>query len=801
MNTAPRVLPEDRVLSVPLRTEVIGLDRRTFLAVWSGDDGRVVRPKRAPGFWTPNPDGTVAEVAEKRRLSDTTAPASTWYRLEFETVKEATQYAKGLRKEGFGSYVGDDDRWATRILVEDPDWFRQYPMTRPLRFAFVDIEQFTEGTGAFPKPDAPMVSMSVGEGAGRAPVVWLAPPDANGKPDDRVLVENWRTFLRLYDPDIIVVFNASYDMPRLALRCAVHGFPFTEWGRTLPNGERMYSYEYRPTGARQNDRSIYVGGRIVWDLRKNANATADYNLAGVKDERLKTIAEFLDLPVIKEDTGNTAAVWREDPARLARYNANDVVLMEHLARRYLPDRVAIAEFYGAPLDMVLDAPGGWGGTIASARTLFQQGIVSDGSNRSRHKQYLRFLPKADEEDEDEVVQFEGAHVALYKKGLSRPLWKADFASLYPNVMVATRCGPDNTRIVGTLPLDKEPALRAETKRLAIGEPGAGQWEFVRHIFVPDEKYAHTWVIEVRGESVFTPILKARMKERLAAKSAKDETRANILKTLLNAMFGVHGALNNRYGVLPIAILCTGVSRSLIRAVEDSVGDAKVETDTDGVYLAGKVSGALLTRRANKIATSLGFEPVFKVEVEEYEAGYFHEAKTYLLLTKTGKVKRQGVAMKGKALPAAFDRVMGEVGLLVLRGERDSALAKAKTFLDLSVFDRRDFIQRARLNQPIEAYVAETKEVKIARAYERLYGVEPTVGTSYEYVKTKGGSREPPTPEALANLDVHYYTESAVLRALERLGFTRDELGMTARVETLKAQSKRPRGESSLANWM
>lgn len=795
MPAAPPVLPSDRILAVPLRTEVIGIDRRTFLAVWSGDKGVVVEPARKPGFWTPSPDGRVAEWAMKRRLSDVTAAPAPWYRVEFDTVKDATFAAKRLRREGLGSYVGDDDRWSTRILVETPDWFRQYPMSRPLRFLFIDIEQYSEG-GAFPKPDAPLVSIALGDGSGREPWVVVARAGPDGMPDESNVMRAWRWAIEKHDPDIVVVFNAGYDMTRTALHSARAGFPFTEWGRTLPSGERMYSYEYTPTGQRQKsrDRTIYIGGRIVWDLRKNANSTADYNLAGVKDERLKTIAKFLDFPdVIEEDTSNTADLWRHHKGRLAKYNAADVLHIERLARRYLPDRMALAEFYGAPLDMTLDAPGGWGGTVASARVLFQQGIVSDGSNLSRHKQYVRFVNKhgeeADEDDDDASAQkFEGGHVALYKRGLFRPLWKVDFASLYPTVMRATRCGPDNTRIVGTLPIADEPALRTERS----GD--------IFLVYVPDEKYQHTWCIEVRGTSVFTPILTARMEERLAAKKAKDETRANILKTLLNAMFGVHGALSNRYGVYPIAILCTGVSRALIREVEEAAGDAKVETDTDGVYLDGRVSGALLTRRINKVATDLGFEPIFKVESEEFPAGYFHEAKTYLLLTKSGKVKRQGAAMKGKALPAAFDRVLEEVGIHLLQGDRDTAVAMARTFLDLTAFDRREFIQRVRLGKPIEDYKVVGKEVKVARIYERDYGVEPTVGTSYEYIRVKGGERLPPTDKALADMDSHYYLDSVVLTALERIGITREELGVQQRVQTLAAQAKRPRGEVSLFSF-
>lgn len=813
MNPASPALPKNRVLATPLKVETLTLARESALIAWTGEAGRVLHPQRRPGFWCPSPDGRVAEVAEKRRLSNTSATPATWYRLEFDTVKEASKYADRLKKEGLGSYVGDDDRWAFRLLVEQPEFFRAHPMTRPLRILVIDVEQYTEGIGAFPKRNAPLVSIGFGHCDGTVPRVVVAPPGPDGMPNDAGIIAALRDELQVYDPDIVVVFNAGYDCDVLSQRGIINGFAFTEWGRPCAElgGERTYTHAYVDVSGKRAGKqtSYYVGGRLLWDVSRNANSVQDYNLAGVKDEKLKTIAKFLrdtdpkwaGVEVIEEDTSDTATLWRTNPARLARYNASDVALTERLVARYLPDRMGMAEFYGAPLDMCLDVPAGWGGNVANARVLFSQSIVSDGTNMTRHRDYLRFLPKGDD-DEEQVIQFEGAHVALFKRGLVRPVYKVDFTSLYSNIARATGVGPDNTRIVGTVPITSEPKFRVALVYNAVApqHKPIEEQKVTNHIFVPDEKYGHTWVIEVRGQSVFRDIIIARQGERNAAKKAGDETRAAILKTMLHAtVWGSQGALFSRYGVLAVAIVIVGFARQLIAAIEDGVGDSKVETDTDGVYLDRPASAALLTRRANKVAEHHGFEACFAVEFETYDAAWFHEAKTYLLLKK-GRVLRHGVAMKGKALPRAFDRVIEDVGLPLLQGDRDAALAKARGFLDLGVFDPKEFVQRARLNKTIGEYAYETKEVKIAKLYERMYGVEPTVGQSYEYVKTKGGERLPPTPDALRALDSHYYLDGVVLKALERLGFTREELGITDRVQTLKAQAKRPKGEMSLFDF-
>lgn len=792
MSAPPAIAWEARgPLRVPLLVDspnrYVGHGRETVFRIWNGGPGHYLRHERRPGWWSTSAEGTVAESAMKRRLSDTSAKPTRWYRRVFQTDSDAREAASEKRLAGLGSYVGDADRYIMRVLVEHPETFTAYPMTRPLRILTVDVEQRSTG-GRFPARDAPLVSIALGRADGSKPRVVVAKhapecPDPNAcecEPDDAPVLRAWRRAIEAFDPDIIAAYNAPYDIGVLAARAALHGYPIEEWGRVDEDGARVRSLFRDEKRGRHRDAIPYVGGRIVWDLRRNANPVSDYNLSGCKDFKLKTVGAFLGLPILTEDTTETLALWRRDPRRLVRYNANDVVLLEHLIARYLPDRLGLAEFYGAPLDMVLDTGSGWSGTIASARALYAEGILSDGSNFERHREWLkgRARDEPDPDDEDNgVKQFAGAHIVIYQRGLFQPIFKVDFASLYPNVLIATRAGPDNTRIVGTEPLGE----------FRVDKKGA-----TRLIHMPDTNYGHNWLIEVRGTSAFTPIMAARMKERLAAKTAGDEVRANILKTQLNAMFGTQGALFNRYGVMPVAIIAAGYSRELIRAVEDVLGDSKVETDTDGVYVTREPDVAACNKAANALARRHGFEPRFTLDTAMNPAGYFHERKTYLLLATDGRtIKRYGVAMKGRSHPALFDHIMENVGGVLLRtGDRAAALAVAREHLELSRYAPRDFIQRATLGKPIESYPHRTKEVKIALAHEAAFGTPPKPGTTYEYVRTPRGN-VPPTPENLADLDQHAYLTKVCLKALSRLGFENlEELGVAHRVKHLGARTKR-----------
>jgi len=716
-----------------------------------------------------------------------------WHRLEFRSTREANDYADKRARDGYGTYLGDVDRYLTRVIVEDPAFCAGYPMTRPLRILCVDIEQRTDGSG-FPPRDAPMVSIALlaMEGDELHDSVVVADEGPDGEPNDAAVVEAWRYAVQGFDPDIIVGYNVHYDVGVLAARSAIHGYPLEQWGRHDDNGERARSLSRSEFNGRFRNEVYYAGGRIIWDLQANANPISDYNLSGVKDQKLKTIAGFLGWPVIEEDTKDTLSLWRHRKLDLVRYNRNDTDLVRRMVERYLPDRIRMAEFFGAPLDATIDVRSGWPGTIAAATALYQSGIVSDGKNVERHRQWLRKKTRRgahsdDDEDGGDWVKPQGAHVQLHKRGLFQPVYKVDFASLYPNVIVAVGCGPDNTRIIGTSTLGD----------FAVHQDGE-----VRIVSIPDENYGHNWLIEIRGASPFTDTVRARMEERLAAKYAGDETRAAILKTLLNSLcFGVQGALGNRYGVLPLLIIATGVSRLLIASVENAVGDAAIETDTDGVYVTRKFLTPVLNRAANAEVQRLGFEPRFTLDQDEFHAGWFHEAKQYIVLDPKGKFKRYGGAMKGSAHPGVFDHVVENVGRTLLTDGRDAALVVAKQCIDLSTYEPKQFVQRSRLSKPVEAYAHESKEVKIARAYEALYGIPPTPGRTYEYIRTRRG-RVPPTPQAFKELDEWAYLNGVILTALSRLGFDDlEELGLKDRVTTVQARSKRPAAETDLSRFM
>ncbi|MFX0172699.1 MAG: 3'-5' exonuclease [Candidatus Hodarchaeota archaeon] len=115
----------------------------------------------------------------------------------------------------------------------------------------------------------------------------------NESADERVLNEFTDDF-EVIDPDCPWVFNGrSFDFPYIFERCLIHGIDIKRFSRdnTMPR------YKYNEWGG-----YFKIGGRTVFDILYEV--TPDQTLYGVKNRKLKTVAEYLELDrnIIRLDT-------------------------------------------------------------------------------------------------------------------------------------------------------------------------------------------------------------------------------------------------------------------------------------------------------------------------------------------------------------------------------------------------------------------------------------------------------------------------------------------------------------------
>lgn len=716
-------------VDVPLSAERTIDDGEQYLTIWSEGQPHRVEPPIDPYCYAKRPfnQGLVDQQETTVRPLSTLDP-STWVKARFETVRDLSRQA---HRRPTGEIAEAHIPFVHRVLLDRPDFYRGWPNGEPTTMT-LDIEQLTSG-GRFPTAEDPLVSAAWAIDDGEPTSVL-----GDGR-DDRDVLEAFLDALDEHDPDLLVGYNLTrYDIPRLIERLEAHDLPVEPIHR--PGG--------RVESARWGE-GVRLVGRLAYDVYDAVRA--DQTLSGIKDRRLETVAEWHGLDVLEADTANTARLVGTE--ELARYNENDVEITRAIGRPYIDNLHELADFYGAPLQMVSEATASFHCTTLQGRIMVEEGVVSDGKNEER---YPDLYAQTGGEG------FVGGIVEIYQRGRFEPVTLVDFASMYPSILVALGAGADNTRHAGTVgPGGYEARRRGDTLELLVPDPARG----TRHR------------IEIEGRSTLADQLGELLAYRLELKadardaSGEDTSRATsrqgMVKVILNSVYGVMASRHARYASLPVAIAIVGTARHLIRKVEAMLGEAKIETDTDGVYAEGHVDPDPIEERMNRfVADELGGEPTLAVDADVFEAGWFHEGKNYLLLHEDGRLERHGVAFKGSSRAPVFDQALERVARALLEG-REDVDEIASSALDLSSYDREDFVMRVRLGKEPDAYEA-TNHVaaQVARAANER-GREVSKGDQIPYVKTTGGY-DVAWEGAFDDLDEDYYIDQ-LSDLLERLG--------------------------------
>lgn len=714
-------------MDVPLAAERTIVDGEQRLALWAEGRRRVVDAPFAPYCYAREPfaRGVVDQREVTRRPLSTLEP-STWVKASFRNVRDLSAHAHALDT---GEVAEAHIPFVERVLLDRPDFYRSWPNGSPSAMT-LDLEQRT--TGEFPDEDAPLVSMAWAMDG--EPTVELA----DGTDDADVLAA-FLDALDRHDPDLLVGYNLTrFDLPRLVARLEANGLPVTPLHR---EGGRVEDARYTD--------GVRLVGRLAYDVYDAARA--DQTLSGIKDYKLATVADWHGLDPIEEDVSNTAQL--AGTQRLADYNASDVRVTRALAEPYLANEQALAEFYGAPLQTVTEATASFHCRTLQGRIMVEEGVISDGRNDERY-------PDLYEQTGGEG--FVGGIVELYQRGLFRPVTLVDFASMYPSILVALGAGADNTRHLGTVGPGRYEATReGETLELRVPDPARE----TRHVVRIEGR---SRLAEQLGELLdYRLDLKADAREAEADEASQATSKQGMVKVILNSVYGVMASRHARYASLPVAIAIVGTARRLIRMVEDVLGEAKVETDTDGVYVDGRVDPAPIEARVNRfLEEELGAEPLLHIDADTYQAGFFHEGKNYLLLHEDGRLETHGVAFKGSSRAPIFDAALERVARPLLEG-RDDVDEIASQALDLDTYDREDFAMRVRLGKDPGDYEARNHvAAQVARAAQRR-GREVSKGDQLAYVKTRDGY-DLASEDAFEDLDEAYYRE-VLDKLMGRLG--------------------------------
>jgi DNA polymerase elongation subunit (family B) len=667
-------------------------------------------------------EGEPEATQVERKLLSTRRPTPL-YRYEFSTtlpVKELEPMEQVYRL--YENHI----RFPSRVGIDVPGFYRQWPCPDELRRAVVDIEGKTKHGHALN-------------------VWWAGVKDAEGEKHWWMLdsVSALKEFADLLSQhNIITGFNTTnYDWPILQRLAAGVRVP-------LPSMNLQYDI--------------------------SDSVRADQTLHGIKSRGLKSVAKWFGFSVTEIDTRNTAN-YTED--QLRQYNESDLDATDKLYDIYFPRILATADLTGLPVDIVIEGEKYTStlSSIVAARGLFQKGFVSDGTNIERHPELSGF-------------KAQGAFVSMVesKKGRHGVTGKCDVKRLYVSIILNLNLGPDTTYIARMEPMrDLQPmTFKREGPVIYYRVPDANVGAMITVAVQQDE----TSILReyLSGLGKIREEVKAHLKGLSEAEQERSpwHARENGLKVLGNALYGYNLQKKAYFSDLATGILITAIGRRFVQElgahIERFFPHTIIETDTDGIYFDcvdeehyEEVRKVTETFAEEWLERAFGLGERFTLDYQRYPASYFAAAKNYILLDSKGNIIRHGSGLKGQHRPNLEDIIIDEVAKKLLSGE----VVVTQPYYDLSKYAREDFLMRRSLGMAIQDYDHETVEKQLAE--QQLYrGETVEVGQIMEYYESTTGHRayfaedheNLPPGQVLTDLNKSYYTRR-LDRIFETLGLS------------------------------
>lgn len=484
--------------------------------------------------WTKVPEGDVRD----------------YLKLNFDTTKDVQNYvAVNEANKKYIYYNG----YVEQLLITQPDFITNYPTTEPIEVMFWDIETKTVGDGRFPIA-AKQPILCIGYS------IWEYFPDGSKKKKSQKVINTYRDTkeqdiailiefiddIKKLDPDIIAGYNCTeFDFPYLFERCKIKKVPINI-GR---NGKE-------PSFGRNGD--VFINGRVHYDIFNKVKK--DQTLFGIKSKSLKDLARHykckFDDVELKGDVENTFRIWKEDRARLIKYQESDIYRTEHVGNVYLRNDITLAERVKVPLGLTLNSYASFIPKIFMARNMWERKQVNTENNYSKYNLIDGSICKLKPIDE----KYEGAIVGLYKRGYFNRIWKVDFSSQYPSSVCTFNLGPDTTSFV---------ELKPFTGKFSFDRDEKFNW-----YRIPDKNFNVDIVIKVRNDvqGFLKEEIKGLWAERKKIKAEiaalpKGDPRFEALnsqqlaiKVILNSIYGVFGLKSTLYGDMMSAVMVTGMCR-------------------------------------------------------------------------------------------------------------------------------------------------------------------------------------------------------------------------------------------------
>ena len=646
-------------------------------------------------------------------------------------------------------YDGGREALLERLLIEHPDFFREFPNTDDLKCLVFDIETHSPD-GSFPFGEKyPVVAIGIVTSTGERDVLlW------DGE-DDRDVILKFAEYIHDYNPDIVCGYNlVGYDIPQILHRANFHGLKGykkilnrdnSEWGWEPPQD--------------QKELKMQAGGRIILDLLRWTRL--DYSLSGIP-RGLKSVSRNFGLEPIELDFAE------HDLLDYSMEEINDYVLSDvdatmYLFNHYFPQIQYVSETLGVPLATYTNAPPSYITKILQGRSLFEQGIVTLNRNKERHPEIYR----ADRGN------YQAAHIELYRPGFHAKNIKVDFSAFYPSISMALNLGPDTTQIIGY-------------------DDYSENLEFIDGIlYVPDNKVGKRVMVKI-DQSKKSCLYKmcnefTEMRKPYKLGSTKeDKSKSDALKIMVNTFYGANANPYISYGDMGVGLTITAVARWLLLSgvsiIHSRYGeDAVVYVHTDGINTNVDVDVDWLVKRLRLLLKHAipDSEPEhISMDKDFFKEGVWLQIGNYVLRNEDGSLTKHGSTFKATSRSKFYIKVLDKI--INARINNTVTPTFVENLYSLKEYELNDFVMRKNQGRKREDYKSETDLILTLMAQGKEIGMEPAEGTTYFYVKTQDGYKLESMVNSIDEIDIRYYwdTISTLLKKFQLMEWVKKKPPLT-----------------------
>lgn len=714
-------------MNVPLSVTPIVKYNKEKLNIWFNGNQKIIDAPIQPYFYSNKKyDMKTSTITELDGVALSNMQKRRFYKYNFTTRTDLVAARDSLEEGVFEGNI----LFTIRNRIDNENLYTKFPQSKDVVFLFLDIEQYIKSGALFPDYSDRIISISYCTNDRQVRTIYLKADNTS----DKKLLEKFIEEYRRISPDVLVVYNKSYDIITLLNRCSRNHIDTAQFSK---NGEKPHV---------AGKEEITIEGVVVYDVLKSTQA--DQSLTGNVDTHgLKEVSNWFGFKERAAPLTPKEIVEKMGTKELIEYNKDDVYRLLILFDIYWPNIEFNANDLKVPLDMAIELNTTDLGLITIGDEYKKRGIIADGSNRERYAEI--FKRKKDKSEPN----YQGATVDIYRTGYFKPVYKADFGSMYPKIMSEFNLSPDTTTLAGFEPKTKFAIIEQDN------------W-FIYQI--PDDVLGQNIILQVLKKEGFMSAIVARyLKERAEFKKLSKQTgekkyqsMSDNRKLKANGTYGIMGSETHAFGFVPIAMGTTGIGRECIQLLIDVLNElypkSVIEIDTDGIYFTTdkfnkqEIFDLFYKRLKERFKKDLALS----IDIDEYDAGYFYKMKNYVLKRKE-KLIYHGAALKARSKDLLSKNLIKDLAEATMNQKPTDDIIRRYLMLE---FPLNWFAMSVTLGMSMGQYKnLNALAPRMAAEAQIKLGIKPEVGLQYHYIKTATGYKLYEL-SSLQDIDREYYVD-------------------------------------------